>query len=40
MPKVLNALRLPAWSVGARLLLINGLLMAALVMCAVNAAVC
>lgn len=37
MPKVLNALRLPAWSVGARLLLINGLLMAALVVVTVIA---
>ena len=31
LPKVLNVPRLPGWSVGARLLLINGLLMAALV---------
>ncbi len=31
MSSVLNALRLPRWSVGARLLLINGLLMAVLV---------
>src|SRR5204862_4052447 len=37
MSTVLNALRLPRWSVGARLLLINGLLMAALVVVTVIA---
>ncbi len=37
LPKVLNVLRLPGWSVGARLLLINGLLMVALVVVTVIA---
>ena len=37
MSTVLNALRVPRWSVGARLLLINGLLMAALVVVTVIA---
>src|SRR6266850_3018230 len=37
MTKVPNALRLPGWSVGARLLLINGLLMVALVVVTVIA---
>jgi diguanylate cyclase (GGDEF)-like protein len=37
MTKVLNVLRLPGWSVGARLLLINGLLMVALVLVTVIA---
>lgn len=37
MTKVLNVLRLPRWSVGARLLLINGLLMVALVVVTVIA---
>src|SRR5882762_1570197 len=37
MTKVTNALRLPGWSVGARLLLINGLLMVALVVVTVIA---
>ena len=37
MTQVLNALRLPRWSVGTRLLLINGLLMAALVVVTVIA---
>jgi diguanylate cyclase (GGDEF)-like protein len=37
LPKVHNVLRLPGWSVGARLLLINGLLMLALVVVTVIA---
>ena len=37
MTKVLNVLRLPGWSVGARLLLINGLLMVALLVVTVIA---